>query len=438
MSLRQYVLQNGENYIYKVSFFCKLSETMARRGMNLTLSDQAIRLDLVAKARGIASAEEYFINLPEPTKNHLTYGALLNCYCKELMTDKAEGLMEKMKELKFASSPMAYNSLMTLYTKTDQPEKVPSIIQEMKANDVLPDCYTYNVWMRALAAINDISGVQRVIEEMKRDGRVMADWTTYSNLASIYVDAGMFQKAEGALKELEKRNTDQDLGAYHFLITLYGRTGNLVEVHRIWRSLKLAHSKMANISYLNMIQVLVNLKDLPGAEARFKEWESKCSTYDIRVANAMIRAYAKEGMLDKAEGVKKHAKMRGGRLNAKTWQIFMEYYMSKGDMKMVHWCADRAIKKGRSHGRIWVPPCEVIQAIMAFFEEQKDVAGAEKFIELLQKVEMDLGPEIFEALIRTYAAAGKNSPGMRRRLKMENVVASQATEKLLDTVCSMI
>ncbi|KAG1346922.1 pentatricopeptide repeat-containing protein [Cocos nucifera] len=408
---------------------------MARRGMNLTLSDQAKRLDLVAKARGIASGEEYFINLPEPAKNHLTYGALLNCYCKELMTDKAEALMEKMKELKFASSPMAYNSLMTLYAKTNQPEKVPSVIQGMKANDVLPDCYTYNVWMRALAAINDISGVERVIEEMKRDGRVTADWTTYSNLASIYVDAGMFQKAEGALKELEKRNTDQDLGAYQFLITLYGRTGNLVEVHRIWRSLKLAHPKMANISYLNMIQVLVNLKDLPGAEACFKEWESKCSTYDIRVGNAMIRAYAKEGMLDKAEAVKKHAKMRGGRLNAKTWQIFMEYYLSKGDMKMVHWCADRAIKKGRSHGRIWVPPREMIQAIMAYFEEKKEVAGAEKFIELLQKVEMDLGPEIFEALIRTYAAAGKNSPGMRRRLKMENVVVSEPAEKLLDTVC---
>ncbi|XP_010924205.1 large ribosomal subunit protein mL101 (rPPR4) isoform X1 [Elaeis guineensis] len=413
----------------------KLSETMARRGMNLTVSDQAIRLDLVAKARGVASAEEYFINLPEPAKHHLTYGALLNCYCKELMPDKAEALMEKMKELKFASSPMAYNSLMTLYTKTNQPEKVPSIIQEMKTNDVLPDCYTYNVWMRALAAINDISSVERVIEEMKRDGRVTADWTTYSNLASIFVDAGMFQKAEEALKELEKRNMDNDLRAYQFLITLYGRTGNLVEVHRIWRFLKLAHPKMANISYLNMIQVLVNLKDLPGAEACFKDWESKCSTYDIRVANAMIRAYAKEGMLDKAEAVKKRAKMRGARLNAKTWEIFMEYYLNKGDMKMAHWCADRAIKKGRSHGRIWVPPREVIRAIMAYFEENKDVAGAENFIELLQKVVNDLEAEVFEALVRTYAAAGKNSPGMRRRLKMENAVVSEATEKLLDIVC---
>ncbi|CAL9064020.1 large ribosomal subunit protein mL101 (rPPR4)-like [Musa acuminata AAA Group] len=413
----------------------KLSEVMAKRGMNLTLSDQAVRLDLVAKSRGIASAEEYFINLPESAKNHLTYGALLNCYCKELLTEKAEGLMEKMKELKFASSPMAYNSLMTLYAKTNQPGKVPGIIQEMKADDVMPDCFTFNVWMRSLAAMNDISGVERVMEEMKRDGRVAADWTTYSNLASIYVDAGMFQKAEGALKELEKRNLGQDVVAYQFLITLYGRTGNLVEVHRIWRSLKLVRPKMANVSYLNMIQVLVNLKDLPGAEACFKEWESNFSVYDIRVANAMIKAYANEGMLDKAQAVKKHAKMLGGRLNAKTWEIFMDYYMNKGDLKMAHWCADRAIKKGKSLGRFWVPPRETIITLIAYFELKKDVTGAEKFIELLQTVEKDLGAEVFEALIRTYAAAGKRSPGMRHRLKMEHVVVGEDTEQLLESIC---
>jgi len=175
---------------------------MAKRGMNQTVSDQAIHLDLVAKSRGIAAGENYFIDLPESSKNHLCYGALLNCYCKELMTEKAEALMEKMKELNLPLSSMPYNSLMTLYTKTGLPEKIPAIIQEMKASHIMLDSYTYNVWMRALAAVNDIAGVERVIDEMKRDGRVAGDWTTYSNLASIYVDAGLFEKAENALKEL--------------------------------------------------------------------------------------------------------------------------------------------------------------------------------------------------------------------------------------------
>ncbi|PKA46217.1 Pentatricopeptide repeat-containing protein [Apostasia shenzhenica] len=412
----------------------KLQETMARRGMNLTFSDHAIQLDLVAKSSGISAAEDYFVNLQEPAKNHLTYGALLNCYCKELNTEKAEALAKKMKELNFMCSPMAYNSLMTLYSKTGQAKRIPDIIREMKVNEILPDCYTYNIWMRGLAAMNDITGVERVIDEMKRDGRVPPDWTTYSNLASIYVDAGMHHKAEGALIELEKRNTPWSLEAYQFLITLYGRTGNLFEVHRIWRSLKLAFPKMANISYLNVIQVLVKLKDLPAAESIFKEWESHCSTYDMRVANALIGAYAAEDMIDKAEAIKKRAKKRGGRLNSKTWEIFMDYYFREGDMKKVLRCVDRGIKKGRSHARIWVPKHEIIVALMNYFEEQKAVNNAEKLIELLKKVQSELQTETFEALVRIYAAAGKKCPGMRRRLKMENVAVSHEMEMLLETV----
>ncbi|GAB4854915.1 hypothetical protein Ancab_023504 [Ancistrocladus abbreviatus] len=307
----------------------KLSDAMARRGMNMTVSDQAIHLDLISKTHGIHAAENYFIDLPETSKNHLTYGALLNCYCKELMSEKAEALMEKMKELALPLTSMSYNSLMTLYTKIGQSEKVPGVIQEMKASDIMPDSYTYNVWMRSLAAASDISGIERVIDEMKRDGRVAADWTTYSNLASIYVDAGLYEKAEKALKELEKRNTSRDLSAYQFLITLYGRCGNLLEVYRIWRSLRLAFPKTPNIAYLNMIQVLVKLKDLPGAEKSFKEWQSGCSAYDIRVANALMEAYIKDGFLDKAEDLKEHARRRGAKPNAKTWDIFLDYYLKK-------------------------------------------------------------------------------------------------------------
>lgn len=60
--------------------------------------------------------------------------------------------------------------------------------------------------MRVLVVVNDIYGVERVLDEMKRDGRVVDDWIIYSNLVSIYVDVGMFDKAENVFKEFEKRS----------------------------------------------------------------------------------------------------------------------------------------------------------------------------------------------------------------------------------------
>ncbi|KAK7361645.1 hypothetical protein VNO77_03716 [Canavalia gladiata] len=412
----------------------KLSETMAKRNMNKTVSDHAIHLDLLAKAQGIAAAENYFVNLPESVKNHLCYGALLNCYCKELMTEKAEALMEKMKELNLPLSSMSYNSLMTLYTKVGQPEKIPSIIQEMKASNIMLDSYSYNVWMRGLAAVNDVYGVERVHDEMKRDGRVTGDWTTYSNLASIFVNAGLIDKAELALKELEKRNAFKDLSAYQFLITLYGRTGNIYEVYRVWRSLRLAFPKTANISYLNMIQVLVKLKDLPGAEKCFREWESGSPTYDIRIANALIGAYAKLDMMEKAEELKESARRKGAKPNAKTWEIFLDYHLRKGEFKLAVDCLVKAISIGRGDGEKWVPSMEIIGIMLKHFEQEKDVDGAEEFLEILKKSGDSLGTEVFESLIRTYAAAGRTSSAMQRRLKMENVDVSEDVHKLLNAI----
>ncbi|XP_031742054.1 pentatricopeptide repeat-containing protein At1g60770 isoform X2 [Cucumis sativus] len=404
---------------------------MAKRGMNKTVSDQAIHLDLVAKARGIDAAENYFVSLPESSKNHLSYSSLLNCYCKELLTEKAEALFEKIKELNLPVTPVPYNSLMTLYSKIGRPDKVCTIIQEMKAANVTFDPYTYIVWMRALAALNDISGVERVIDEMKRDG-VKGDWTTYSNLASIYVNANMFEKAAKALKDLEKINTRRDLIGFQFLITLYGQIGDLTEVYRVWRSLRLAFPRTANISYLNMIQTLTKLKDLPGAEKCFKEWESGSPTYDIRIPNALIGAYTKGGLLEKAMALKERALRRGARPNAKTWEFFLNYYLKNGDFKLAGDCVAKAIGKG-DRGK-WIPSPEIIKSFMSHFEQEKDVDGAESFLEIVKKTVDSLESEVFESLIRTYSAAGRTSSSMSRRLKMENVEVSEACKKLLNKI----
>nr|AYM00838.1 pentatricopeptide repeat protein [Salvia miltiorrhiza] len=407
---------------------------MEKRGMNKTVNDQAIHLDLIAKSRGITAAEDYFVALPESSKNNLTYSTLLNCYCKLSMTSKAQTIFERMKELNLEMTSMPYNSLMTLNMKNELPQLVPGLVSEMKEADVMPDIYTYNVWMRALAAMGDIAGVERVIDEMKRDGRVAGDWTTYSNLASIYANARQFGKAEEALKELESRNARRELSAYQFLITLYGRTGNLLQVYRVWRSLKLAFPKTANLSYLNMIQVLVKLNDLPGAEKCFQEWATAystgSSTFDIRIANVLISAYLKEGSLEKADKLRRHAKRRGAKPNAKTWEHYIDYYLEKEEFKSVVKCVNNAVTAGRGNGDEWTPSPEVVEEVMRHFEQSKDVEAAEGFLKIL-KTSTD---EVFESLIRTYAAAGRKSPIMHRRVKMEKVELSEEGKMLLDEI----
>lgn len=95
----------------------------------------------------------------------------------------------------------------------------------------------------------------------------------------------------------------------------------------------------------------------------------------------------------------------------------------------------KAIDTGRGNGEKWVPSSETITTLMGHFERERDVDGAEGFVEILKKAVDNIGVEVFESLIRTYAAAGRTSPVMRRRLKMEKLEVNEASKKLLDTIC---
>ncbi|KAI3780971.1 hypothetical protein L2E82_10967 [Cichorium intybus] len=64
-------------------------EWMDKRDINFSHTDLALRLDLISKVRGVGAAEGYFHDLSPHLHNRNTYGALLNCYCKLKMTDKA-------------------------------------------------------------------------------------------------------------------------------------------------------------------------------------------------------------------------------------------------------------------------------------------------------------------------------------------------------------
>ncbi|XP_014511767.1 pentatricopeptide repeat-containing protein At1g02370, mitochondrial-like [Vigna radiata var. radiata] len=251
-------------------------EWMEMRKINFSWHNYAVQLDLVSKTKGVVAAEEFFSGLPTPAKNKNTYGALLNCYCKELMKDKALSHFDKMDELGYVSS-QAFNTLMGLYMRSGEPQKVLDLVELMKRRSIPLSTFTYHVWMNACASLGDLDGVERVYEEMKTEYRI--GWETYSNLAAIYVKVKDFEKAEMMLKELEKRVKPRQRDAYHFLLGHYAATGNLGKVQRVWNSLK-SVSPVTNFSYMVMLSTLRRLNDIEGLTKCFKEWEASCVSYD--------------------------------------------------------------------------------------------------------------------------------------------------------------
>ncbi|KAG9457852.1 hypothetical protein H6P81_002360 [Aristolochia fimbriata] len=407
----------------------QLYEWMDSRGFNMSYSDYAVRLDLVYRCKGITEAEEYFNARSEPAKNNLTYGALLNCYCMDKCSDRALAIFAKMKELNFTSTPLVYNNLMGMYMKMGQPDKVPSLMQEMTEQNILPDVFTYNILMNSYASLKDFDAVERVMKEVEARGKAVCDWTIYSNLAAIYVAAGLSEKAELALQKLESMGPFQDRMAYHFLISLYAGVSNLEKVKALWDSLQSAFPKTTNLSYLVYFQALGRLDDFDTLKDCFESWESTCSSCDIRLVNILISAYLRRDMIEEAKLLSERSLNRGAGANFRTLEMYIEYYLDKRQIDLALKYFDTAVCKGK-----WQPNQQKVAGFLKYYEEEKDVDGAEVFYKKLKKVNY-INEEAYAYLLRTYIAAGKSNPLIREQMKDDEVEISSDMEKLLERVC---
>nr|CAD1828567.1 unnamed protein product [Ananas comosus var. bracteatus] len=353
------------------------------RGMNMSYTNHAIRLDLIYKVRGIESAEEYFSALPEAAKNARTYGALLNCYCTAKMEEKATSLYRKMDELSLASSTLVHNNLMSLYTKLGHPEKVLGQFQAMKAKNIAPDNLTCCILMTSYASADDIASVEGVIKEMEEEESVTLHWSAYSTLAGIYISSGLLSKAEAALKKLEGLIGSREREPFHFLMSLYAGTGNLGEVNRVWSSLKAQFTKITNTGYLIMLQALNKLDDAEGMKEIYKEWESIYVTHDVKLTNLMIGAFLRSDSTEEAEAIWARASEKGAVFDFRTCELFIDHYLKRSETGPALKWLEMAISLAK--GDEWKLDNEKVNKYLSCFEEAKDAEGAEKFLKCLKR-----------------------------------------------------
>ncbi|KAK7344367.1 hypothetical protein VNO77_13890 [Canavalia gladiata] len=377
----------------------EIMEWMEMRKINFALEDYAVHLDLVSKTKGVVAAENFFSFTPPCAKNKYTYGALLNCYCKELMIDKAVGLFDKMEELGYITV-LAFSNLMGMYMRLGQPEKVPELVLALKRRNIPMSAFAYHVWMNSCASLNDLDGVERVYEEMKREDGDKICWQTYSNLAAIFVKAKNFEKAEMMLKMLEEEAKPRQREAYFCLLSLYAGTGNLGEVHRVWNSLK-SVPPVTNISYLTMLSTLRRLNDMEGITKCFKEWESGCVSYDLRLVRVCIGAYLSQNMVDEAALVFEDAIRRSKGPFFMIREMFMMFFLEKRQLDGAVSHLEAALSEVKVNE--WRPSPEIVGAFLKYYAEETDVDGVEELYKILK------GNNFDDSWIKTCITASESS-----------------------------
>ncbi|XP_024020462.1 pentatricopeptide repeat-containing protein At5g09450, mitochondrial isoform X2 [Morus notabilis] len=291
--LRQISKDLRKSHRYKHAL--EISEWMVSHDeFELSVSDYAIRIDLMTKVFGIDAAERYFEGLPVSAKTSETYTALLHSYAGAKLTEKADRLYERMKDSNLSFTAVTYNEMMTMYTSVGQVEKVPIVVEELKQQKVAPDIFTYNLWISSCAATLKIDEVRRILDEMRSDPGSDESWMRYINLASIYITAGQLTNSESnSLVSAEKGITQREWITYDFLIILYGGVGNKDRIDQIWKSLRMTKQKMTSRNYICILSSYLMLGHLKEVGEVIDQWKQSATTdFDVSACSRLLNAFA--------------------------------------------------------------------------------------------------------------------------------------------------
>lgn len=398
--------------------------------IKLVPGDYAVHLDLIAKVRGLRSAEKFFEDLPDRIRGQPTCSALLHVYAQNNLADKAEALMLKMSECGLLKNPLPYNHMLSLYLSNGKFEKFYETIQELKKN-ISPDVVTFNLWLTVCASQDDVEAAERVFLELKKE-KLDPDWVTYSTLTNLYIKNAFPEKAASTLKEMESRISRNTRVAYPSLLSLHTNMGNKDEVFRIWKKMKSCFRKMNDAEYTCMISSLVRLSEFEEAESLYQEWESVTGTKDVRVSNILLASYINRDKMEMAENFLNQFVRKGIDPCYTTWELFTWGYLKKNDVEKV---LDN-FRKAVTSVKKWNPDQSLVRKIFKMLEEQANVEGSEQLLVTLRDAG-HVNTEIYNLLLKTYAKACKMPLIVVERMKKDNVPLDEETHRLLDITGKM-
>ncbi|PKA47377.1 Pentatricopeptide repeat-containing protein [Apostasia shenzhenica] len=372
--------------------------------------DYASRLDLVAKTRGLQEAENYIDEVPESFKGEVVYRTLLaNCVTVSNVK-KAEEVFCKMRDLGLPLSAFAYNQLLLLYRRINR-RKIPDVLLMMEKDNVKPSLFTYMILIDAKGLAKNIAGMESILESMKTEG-VALDNACRAMVAGHYISAGLNEKAEETLKDIEldfKENTD----AWKFLLPLYAALHRVDDVKRVWKS---CEAVACVDDFKAAIEACGKVGLVEDAEKVFEKMRQKWKKVPPRCYNALLNVYADHKLLSKGKDLARKMSEAGCWIGPLTWDALVKLFAKAGEVKKADSVLEIAVQKKGNR-----PLYRSYIALLEKYSEMGDVYNAEKIFHWLKEAEYPRRVRQYVLLAEAYKNAKAPAYGLRERMKAENV-----------------
>ncbi|XP_057770423.1 pentatricopeptide repeat-containing protein At1g80270, mitochondrial-like [Salvia miltiorrhiza] len=400
----------------------QLSEWLdSRKLTELTESNYASRVDLIAKVRGIVEAEKYIQEIiPESLRTEVVYRTLLAACVTAIDVNKAEELFNKMKDL-FPISCFSCDQLLLLYKRTNR-KKIADVLSLMKRENIKRSAFTYKILIDAKWQSGHISGMERLLEEMKSDG-LEPSMHILASVAKSYVDSGLKVKAEAVLKDMEGGDLAENRWACRFLLPIYGSLGRAEEVVRIWRKCE-SNSDMAEC--IAGIQAWGRLNRIEDAEAAFSKLLRIVRRPSSKHYALMLNMYADNKMLDKGEELVRQMTESGVTVTPPAWHALVKLYARGGEVGKAESILQKALRDRRGMHLLGS-----FLSILDAYAGKGDVENAERIFLKMKRTGFTSSARPYRSLLYAYINAKAPAYGLRERMKADNVIPDQKLAALL-------
>lgn len=384
-----------------------------RANTQLEFSEEnyASQLDLVAKVHSLQKAENFLKDIPQSFRGEVVYRTLLaNCVLKSHV-NKAEVIFNKMRELKFPPSIFACNQLLLLYSKHDR-KKIPDVLSLMERENIKPSRTTYQFLINSKGLAGDITGMEKIVETMKEEG-IELNPELQASLASYYIRAGLKERAEEVMKEIEGKGLKQTPWVCRSLLPLYADIGDRDNVRRLSRFVD------QNLRYDNCIAAIRawgKLKEIEEAEAVFDRLVEKYKLFPMLSYFALMEIYTENKMLAKGKELVKRMGNYGIKIGPSTWHALVKLYTKAGEVGKAELILDRALKDNKMR-----PLFISYMVILEEYAKRGDVHNTEKVFMKMKRASYTAQLLQYETVILAYRNAKTPAYGMTQRMKADNV-----------------
>ncbi|XP_026435943.1 pentatricopeptide repeat-containing protein At1g80270, mitochondrial-like [Papaver somniferum] len=329
-----------------------------------------------------------------------------------------------MRDLDFPVTPFACNQLILMYKKLNK-KKIADVLLLMEKDDVKPSRHTYKLLIDTKGQTNDITGMEELVKTMKSEGFELDDFIR-PTLVKHYICAGMNEKAEEIVKEMEGEDLNDTRGACKTLLHLYADLGKAEDVERIW---KVCESNLRIGECLAAVGAWGKVGRVEKAEEVFELMIKTWKNPPVKCYTTLLDVFAKHKLLAKGKDLAKRMASDGYRVDPLAWDSLVKLFVEAGEVEK----ADSVLQKAIQQDHRVRPMFNSFMVIMEQYSKRGDIHNTERIFHKLRQSGYVRKIRQYQCLLQAYVNAKAPAYGFRDRMKADSVfpnksVAGQLTQ----------